>query len=79
MIFDRGVGVYFYYSYGFAGNISLADSQIYICDFHRGQAWERFLTKSSNGLTDRKQSVLAKLRAVARARTETRRVPRAIG
>lgn len=26
--------------------------------------------KSSNGLTDRKQSVLAKLRAVARARTE---------
>lgn len=46
------------------------DSQIYICDFHREQAWERWLAKSSNGLTDRKQSVLAKLRAVARARTE---------
>ena len=44
--------------------------QIYICDFHREQAWERWLAKSSNGLTDRKQSVLAKLRAVARARTE---------
>ena len=46
------------------------DCQVYICDFHREQAWERWLAKSSNGLTDRKQSVLAKLRAIARARTE---------
>lgn len=46
------------------------DSQIYICDFHREQAWERWLAKSSNGLTDHKQRILAKLRAIARARTE---------
>ena len=42
------------------------DSQIYICDFHLEQASDRWLAKSR----DRKQSVLVKLRAVARARTE---------
>ncbi|KAJ7376782.1 hypothetical protein OS493_032516 [Desmophyllum pertusum] len=45
-------------------------SQIYICDFHHEQAWERWLAKSSNGLTDHKQRILAKLRAIARAQTE---------
>ena len=46
------------------------ESAIYICDFHREQAWERWLSKSSNGLLNEKQKVLAKLRAIAKARTE---------
>lgn len=40
------------------------ESAIYICDFHREQAWERWLSKSSNGLLNEKQKVLAKLRAI---------------
>ncbi|XP_068739310.1 uncharacterized protein [Montipora capricornis] len=47
-----------------------ADVQIVICDFHREQAWERWLARASNGLTVDKHNVLAKLRSVARARTE---------
>ncbi|XP_028412496.1 uncharacterized protein LOC114535333 [Dendronephthya gigantea] len=46
------------------------ESQIYICDFHREQAWERWLAKTSNGLVSSKNVMLAKLRAIARARTE---------
>ena len=46
------------------------ESQTYICDFHREQAWKKWLAKSSNGLMDQKQKILAKLRAIARARTE---------
>ena len=65
-VFRSLCGIYFLNSYGFAGNIS----QMYICDIHREQAQERWLAKYCNGLTDRKQSILAKLRAVARARTE---------
>lgn len=47
-----------------------ADSHIYICDFHREQAWERWLAKTSNGLVSLKQVILGKLRSVAKARTE---------
>lgn len=43
---------------------------VYICDFHREQAWERWLARSSNGLLDCKKIVLARLRAIARARSE---------
>ena len=51
--------------------IFLTDScQIYICDFHREQAWERCLGKTSNGLVSSKQTVLGKLRFIAKARTE---------
>ena len=46
------------------------DIQIFICDFHREQAWERWLAKSTNGLTENKQIIFAKLRAIARSRTE---------
>ncbi|XP_031551338.1 uncharacterized protein LOC116288650 [Actinia tenebrosa] len=44
--------------------------QVYICDFHREQAWERWLSKGTNGLTEKKDLLLAKLRAIARSRTE---------
>ena len=41
-----------------------------ICDFHREQAWERWLSKVSNGCSHIKQEVLAKLRRIAHAITE---------
>ncbi|XP_015778406.1 PREDICTED: uncharacterized protein LOC107356297 [Acropora digitifera] len=46
------------------------DVQIFICDFHHEKAWERWLAGASNGLAVDKHNVLAKLRSVARARTE---------
>ena len=48
------------------------DCQTYICDFHREQAWERWLAKTSNGLVSSKQAILAKLRSIAKARTEVK-------
>lgn len=45
------------------------ECHINICDFHREQAWERWLSKGSNGLSDKKEQILAKLRAIAQART----------
>ena len=50
--------------------LCFADVQIFICNFHREQAWERWLARASNGLTVDKHNVPAKLRSVARARTE---------
>ncbi|XP_046841012.1 uncharacterized protein LOC124435106 [Xenia sp. Carnegie-2017] len=51
-------------------NVYITECQTYICDFHREQAWERWLSKSSNGLLPLKNMILAKLRLIARARTE---------
>ena len=48
----------------------LTECQIYICGFHREQAWERRLANSSNGLVLSRNVILAKLQAIARARTE---------
>ena len=45
------------------------DCLVYICDFHREQAWERWLAKSSNGMTSFKTSALAYMRRIARATT----------
>ncbi len=42
----------------------------YICDFHREQAWERWLKKGDNGLKDKKDDVLKLLRTVAKSNTE---------
>jgi hypothetical protein len=42
----------------------------YICDFHREQAWERWLKKGDNGLTHKKDDVLKLLRTVAKSNTE---------
>ena len=50
--------------------LCFADVQIFICDFHHEKAWERWLAGASNGLAVDKHNVLAKLRSVARARTE---------
>eukprot|EP00794_Sanderia_malayensis_P004341 gene4341-4918_t len=41
----------------------------FICDFHREQAWERWLRKTSNGCTNIRTEVLHMLRRIARAHT----------
>nr|XP_018672055.1 uncharacterized protein LOC108950555 isoform X1 [Ciona intestinalis] len=41
--------------------------KVLLCDFHREQAWERWVKKSDNGVGDRKKAVLSGLRAVAKA------------
>ena len=46
------------------------DSFVLLGDFHREQAWERWLNKQGNGCSEVKQDVLAKLRRIARATTE---------
>ena len=42
-----------------------------LCDFHREQAWERWLTKIANGCSDRQKDILPIIRRVARSRTAT--------
>ncbi|CAC5393005.1 unnamed protein product [Mytilus coruscus] len=44
-------------------------SFVYLCDFHREQSWERWLSTSHNGLTAEKENVLPLLRALARSST----------
>ena len=39
-----------------------------LCDFHREQAWERWLTKTANGCSDRKKHILPIIRKVARSK-----------
>ena len=41
----------------------------YICDFHREQAWERWLKKGDNDLNHKKKDILKMLRAIARSDT----------
>ncbi|KAK3725275.1 hypothetical protein QZH41_010110, partial [Actinostola sp. cb2023] len=45
------------------------DCSVYICDFHREQAWERWLAKTSNGMTTLKSKALVAMRRIARAST----------
>jgi len=47
----------------------LLECLVYICDFHREQAWERWLSKISNGMSHLKTKALAAMRSIARART----------
>ena len=54
----------------FGRHFSPTDCVVYICDFHREQAWERWLSKSSNGRTHLKAKTLTALRRIARATTE---------
>ena len=46
------------------------DCQVFICDFHRLQAWERWFNKKDNGCSERKGDIIPKLRQIARSRTE---------
>ncbi|XP_065679788.1 uncharacterized protein LOC136094113 [Hydra vulgaris] len=42
---------------------------VFICDFHREQAWDRWLKTKSNGLTQDRLKILCLLRMIARADT----------
>ena len=43
---------------------------MFICDFHREQAWERWLSAIKNGARIIKSEMLCKFRRIARSRTE---------
>ena len=44
---------------------------VYICDFHREQAWVRWINNSKNGINkDKKDNLLNSLRNLARTSTE---------
>ena len=45
------------------------DCQVLICDFHREQAWERWLNATKNGARMVKDIMLCKFRRIAKART----------
>eukprot|EP00795_Rhopilema_esculentum_P008951 gene8951-16584_t len=45
--------------------------RVFLCDFHREQAWDRWLSKASNGCREIKTDVLALLRRVARSTSVT--------
>ncbi len=48
------------------------DVAVYICDFHREQAWQRWVKSGKNGLTLGEQKLFLELmQAVARARSES--------
>ncbi|CAH3173684.1 unnamed protein product [Porites evermanni] len=40
---------------------------LYLCDFHREQAWEQWVSKAPNGVSDCKEEVLTHIRRVAHA------------
>ena len=43
--------------------------KVFICDFHREQAWDRWLKKIANGCSENRLKILAVLRSIARADT----------
>ena len=45
---------------------------VYLCDFHREQAWERWVAKKDNGVSSQKEELLSRLRRIARASTEAK-------
>ena len=40
---------------------------MFLCDFHREQAWERWVAKSSNNVSNCKDELLARMRDIAHA------------
>ena len=50
---------------------SLLECKVLLCDFHREQAWERWVSKTAHGVAAFKEEVLAKLRRIAHASTTT--------
>ena len=48
---------------------SILDYNVFICDFHREQAWETWLNAIKNGARMIKSEMLCKFRRIARSRT----------
>ena len=38
-------------------NVSNIGCEVFLCDFHREQAWERWTAKSANGVSSNKEDV----------------------
>ena len=51
--------------------LTIIECLVLICDFHREQAWGRWLSRKTNGMAHLKEKALAAMRKIARARTET--------
>ena len=51
---------------------SYPDTTLYLCDFHREQAWERWVSKAANGVSDCKEEVLCRIRRDAHASSSTK-------
>lgn len=49
----------------------LSDCKVFICDFHREQAWERWLSKGANRASSFKSDILCRIRRIAHASTVT--------
>ena len=45
------------------------ECKVFICDFHREQAWDRWLKKKSNGCSNERLKILSLLRSIARSET----------
>lgn len=45
---------------------------VLLCDFHREQAWDRWLNKRSNGVHDQKETILGMLRDICDSETVQR-------
>jgi len=49
----------------------VTECRVLVCDFHREQAWERWVKKTENKVGEDRAVVLALLRAVAKAESAT--------
>ena len=45
------------------------ECKVVLCDYHREQAWERWLTTTANGMRSIKSFVLPRLRRIANAQS----------
>jgi hypothetical protein len=50
--------------------IAFSETTVYLCDFHREQAWERWVSKGENGVAANKGEVLSHLRKITWAPSE---------
>ena len=46
---------------------SILDCKVLLCDFHHEQAWERWVSKTANGVVVHKEEILVRLRGIAHA------------
>lgn len=58
------------YMYHICKNNYFLDVRVLICDFHREQAWERWVKKSENQVGPDKDKVLTFMRGIANAECE---------
>ena len=45
----------------------ILDCKVLLCDFHQEQAWERWVSKTANGVVVHKEEILVRLRGIAQA------------